>query len=386
MAAVEEITMLSEVKTILCDQGFDGIGSCVQILVNEAMRIERSQVLAAQPYERCEARKGYANGYKDKRVRSRVGELHLRVPQVRGDVQFYPSSLERGVRSERALKAAVAEMYVKGVSTRRVTKVVERLCGLSVSSADVSRATALLDEELEKWRTRPLGLVPHLILDARYEKVRIDGCVVSASLLVATGVLPTGHRTVLGVSVSLSEAEVHWREFLGQLLNRGLHGVQSVTTDDHAGLTKAIVAVLPGIKWQRCQFHLQQNAQAFVPKVAMREGVASDIRDIFNAPDHDEAMRLLGKTCDKYKKSASNLAKWMEENIPQGMTAFTMEKQLRKKLRTTNGVERVNKELARRTKVVGLFPNQESLLRLASAILMEISEEWETGRRYVKMD
>ncbi len=385
MTAVTETTMLSQVSTILEDNGFSGVPACVEILLNEAMRIERSHALGAQPWERTDNRRGYANGYKPKTMRSRIGSMTFEVPQVRGDVEFYPSALERGIRSERALKVAIAEMYIKGVSTRRVTKVVEKMCGLSVSSSEVSRATALLDKELELWRTRPLGQVPHLILDARYEKVRIDGCVRSAALLVVTGILPDGHRSVLGVSVSLSEAEVHWRKLLLQLVERGLHGVVSVTADEHAGLNKALEAVLPGIKKQRCQFHLQRNAQGYVPKVSMREEVASDIRDVFNAPDRHEADRLLRLKCEKYRPKASKLAEWMEDALPQGLTIYGLPKPLWKKLRTSNGIERVNRELYRRTKVAGLFPNTESLLRLASAILMEISEEWETGKRYVRM-
>jgi len=385
MSAITETTMLAEVAAILEEHGFEGLPACVEILVNQAMLKERSQALGAQPYERNDARRGYANGFKPKTVRSRLGALTFSVPQVRGDVEFYPSALEKGNRSERALKLAVAEMYITGVSTRRVTKVVEELCGLSVSSTEVSRAAALLDDELEKWRSRPLACVPHLILDARYEKVRIDGSVVSASLLVATGILPDGHRSILGVSVSLSEAEVHWREFLQQLQQRGLHGVISVTSDDHAGLNKALDAVFPGVSRQRCQCHLQQNAQAYVPKKAMREEVASDIRDIFNAPERNEADRQLRLKVEKYREKASKLAEWMEVAIPQGLTVYELPRPLWKKLRTTNGVERLNRELLRRTRVAGLFPNTDSLLRLASAILMEISEEWETGKRYVNM-
>lgn len=259
------------------------------------------------------------------------------------------------------------------------------MCGLQISSSDVSRASALLDEELNKWRNRPLGTIKYLILDARYEKVRIDGSVVSAAVLIATGVQPDGHRSVLGVSVSLSEAEVHWRSFLTSLMERGMHGVVCVTADDHSGLTAALNAVLPGVKRQRCQFHLQQNAGHYVPKVSMREEVAASIRAVFNAPDKTEANRLLQQAIVKYKKKASQLAEWMDINIPQGLTVFDLPEKVRKKLRTTNGVERLNRELARRTKIAGLFPNTDSLLRLSSALLMEISEEWETGKAYIKL-
>ncbi len=385
MAALTETTFLHDVVGIIEQQGFDGIGRCVEILVNEAMRIERCRALGAEHYERTDNRTGYANGFKPKTVNTRSGPLTFEVPQVRGDVEFYPSALTRGVRSERALKLAVAEMYVKGISTRRVTKVVERLCGLSVSSTEVSRAAALLDEQLAQWRERPLGVVSYLILDARYEKVRIDGAVVSAAVLTATGVLPDGHRTVLGVSVSLSEAEVHWRAFLQGLLGRGMHGVECVTSDDHSGLTAALRAVLPGVKWQRCQFHLQQNAGHHVPKVAMREEVAASIRAVFNAPDEHEAKRQLELAIKKYEKSAPQLVEWMETAVPEGLTVFKLPPKVRVKLRTSNSAERLNREIARRTKVATLFPNTDSLLRLVSAILAEISEEWETGKRYMTL-
>jgi transposase-like protein len=203
-------------------------------------------------------------------------------------------------------------------------------------------------------------------------------------VLVAVGVRPDGRRSVLGVSVALSEAEVHWREFLASLMERGMHGVLCVTADDHKGLNAALTAQLPGVLRQRCQFHLQLNAQAYVPKVNMRATVAADIRTIFNAPDLKEAQRFLALTISKYKKTAPQLSKWMEDAIPQGLTVFSLPGHVQKKLRTSNGLERLNKEIARRTRVAGLFPNTESLLRLASAILMEISEEWETGKIYFK--
>jgi transposase-like protein len=355
------------------------------ILVNEAMKIERANVLKAAAYERTPDRTGYANGYKDKQVKSRLGNLGLQIPQVRGGVEFYPSALEKGERSERALKLSMAQMYIEGVTTRKVSSVLETLCGLRFSSSDVSRATALLDEELEKWRTRPLGKVPYLIVDARYEKVRMNGSVVSCAVLIATGVLADGKRSVLGVSVSMSEAEVHWREFLLSLKMRGLHGVELITSDDHSGLRRALPSALPGVLWQRCQVHLQRNAAAYIPRVELREEVASDIRNIFNAPDREEAERLLGKTVEKYKEKTGRLAVWMEENLPDGFAVFVLPAHHRRRLRTTNLVERQNREIKRRTRVSGLFSNETSLLRLVSAILMEVSEEWESAdKAYLK--
>ena len=199
---------------------------------------------------------------------------------MEGGEHFYPQSLEKGQRSERALRLAVAEMYVQGVSTRRVVEITRELCGLDVSSTDVSRAAALLDQELEQWRTRPLGRFEYLVLDARYEKVRHGGCVRDCALLTAIGIDEAGKRSVLGTSVSLSEAEVHWREFLASLQERGLHGVELVVSDDHKGLRAALTARFAGVTWQRCQFHLQQNAQAYVPRKALRRQVVQYARRV----------------------------------------------------------------------------------------------------------
>ena len=377
---------IEQIMEIIIEQGFGGMDQAMTILMNEAMKIERSGVLQANAYERTLNRQGYANGYKPKHVKSRLGNLSLQIPQVRDGVDFYPSALEKGERSERALKLAMAEMYIKGVTTRKVSGVLEKMCGLTFSSADVSRATALLDKELELWRKRTIGEVAYLMLDARYEKVRIDGSVVSSAVFVATAVLADGRRSVLGTSVSMSEAEVHWRNFLLNLKQRGMYGVRLVTSDNHSGLKAALKSSMSGIPWQRCQVHLQRNAVAYVPKVDMREEVASDIRSIFNAPDRAEADRLLMKAVDKYSKTASRLAVWLEDNIPEGLTVFAMPEKHRRRLRTTNMVERQNREIKRRTRVSGLFPNEASLLRLVSAILMEVSEEWESAdKAYLKL-
>jgi transposase-like protein len=371
-----------EILELLADYGFDGMAQAMQILLNEAMKLERSQVLGAQPYERTLERRGYANGYKPKTLETRVGRLELAVPQARG-VPFYPTALERGTRSERALKLAVAEMYLQGVSTRKVSAVMEELCGREVTSMQVSRAVAALDDELAKWRDRPLGEIPYLQLDARYEKVRVGGTVVSCSLLVAVGVAPDGHRTILGVSVSLSEAEVHWRDFLAGLQARGLHGVRLVTSDDHAGLRAALQARLPGVKWQRCQFHLAKNLFDHLPPNVPQEEASADLRAVFNAPNRAEADRLLEFMVSKYAPTAKKLAAWLEENVPQGLTVFDFPAEHRRRLRTNNGLERLNREIKRRTRVASIFPNEPSLLRLATAVLMEIDDEWQTEKRYL---
>ncbi len=376
-------TMEALVATI-SEKGFEGMGEAIQILMNEAMKIERNRFLGVMPYERNPKREGYANGYKDKTVKTRIGQINLQVPQVR-ECDFYPQSLEKGMRSERALRLALAEMYVQGVSTKRVKEVTSILCGYEVSSSEVSRASKLMDEEQEKWRNRPLGAFKYMVLDALYEKERSDGCVIDAAALIAYGVNMKGQREILGISVSLSEHELHWRNFLESLVARGLHGLEMITSDAHLGLKAARQAVFPSVPWQRCQFHLQQNASAHVSKKSKKAEITNDIRNIFNAPDLKEAERLLSNTIDKYKNSESKLAYWMEGNISEAFTVFKIPSKHQKKLRTSNMAERINKEIRRRTRVVGIFPNSQSCLRLITAILLEISDDWVTGPAYLDM-
>ena len=261
---------------------------------------------------------------------------------------------------------AVAEMYVQGFSTRRVAEITRELCGLDVSSTDVSRAAELLDTELEQWRTRPLGRFEYLVLDARYEKVRHGGSVRDCALLTAIGIDEQGKRAVLGTSVSLSEAEVHWREFLASLQDRGLHGIELITSDDHKGLRAALKARFAGVTWQRCQFHLQQNAQSYVPRKALRRKAAEGLRGIFNATDRHDADRKLGEFLKEWRKPAPKLAAWAEESIPEGLVVFGLDltESQRKRLRTTNSLENLNQQIKRRTAVARLFPNEASLLRL----------------------
>ena len=377
-------TLPEEILEQIAAEGLDTLPELIRILINEAMRLEREQHLGVGPYERSPERKGQANGYKPKMVKTRVGEIQFEVPQVRQG-QFYPEALEKGLRSERALTLALAEMYVQGVSTRRVAAITEQLCGTAVTSMQVSRATEKLDEVLAAWRNRPLGERVYLYLDARYEKVRMDGQLRDAAILIASGVGQDGKRRILGVSVSLSEAEQHWRLFLEGLVERGLQGVQLVISDDHYGLRKARQAVFTGIPWQRCQFHLQQNASQYVPRKRMQAEVAADIRAVFNAPGRQQAEQYLSQIVSKYAKVASELADWMETAIPEGLTVFDFPETHRRRIRTSNMLERVNQEIKRRTRVVRIFPNQSSCLRRVSAILMEIDEDWETGRIYLNI-
>jgi transposase-like protein len=322
----------------IAEQGLDILPELVRIVINTAMQAEREAYLGAAAYERAETRRGHANGYKPKTVTTRVGPVTFDVPQVRQG-GFYPEALERGMRTERALLTTLAEMYVQGVSTRKVAAITEQLYGTTISSAQVSRATALLDEELSAWRNRALGRCPFLFLDARYEKVRQSGQVRDAAVLLAVGVNSQGKREVLG-----------------------------------------------GVPWQSCQFHLQQNAQAYVPRQALKAEVAADIRAIFNATDRPAAETVLAQTVAKYASTAPMLAEWLEDNILEGLAVFAWSPHQRRLLRTVNGLERLNREIARRTRVAVLFPNEAACLPLTTAIVMEVSEEWQTGRVYLRLD
>ena len=355
-----------------------------------AMQIERERFLRAGPYERTAERQGYANGYKPKRIDTPAGTVTVNVPKTAGHdgTPFYPQSLERGRRSVRAVMLAVAEMYIKGVSTREVETVMREFGIESLSSSQVSRAAKLLDEELDAWRNRPLGQFQYLFLDARYEKVRRGGIVRDAAILSAIGIGPDERRQVLGVSVALSEAEVHWRTFLENLHARGMCGVEYVVSDDHAGLRAARRAVLGGAKWQRCQFHLAQNAVHHSPNVAIRKRIGAELRAVWNANTLAKAETALAELVTAYQENAPKLAAWLEQNVPEGLVVFSLPEHHRRRLRTSNPMERsVQQELKRRTVKVRVFPNEDALERLVSAVLVEIDDKWAADTKaYIKWE
>ena len=376
------IEIIHELIEQLGRQGLHAFSDVLSRLFNEMMKAEREHALQAAPYERTESRKGHANGFKDKKIQTRFGQLELQVPQTRG-IAFYPQCLEKGERSERALKLAIAEMYVQGVSTRRIAPIARELCGFELSSTQVSRLSTLLDEELEKFRNRPLGRIIYLYLDADYQKVRHDGQVRDLAVLKAVGVNEEGKREVLGISCSLSEAEVHWRKFLEQLLGRGLKGVEMIISDDHAGLRAAIRTTLPSVPWQRCTFHLAQNAQHYVPNIGMRAEIGQAVRDVYQALSRQEAEQRMKEAVVKYEKRAPKFSRWFEENGLEGMAFYSRPRGHWKKVRTVNVVERVNEEVKRRTRVARLFPNEASCERLVTAVIAEIHDEWAVGKKYL---
>jgi transposase-like protein len=374
--------LFHQIVNHISTEGSDAFAESLRLLLNHAMEIERSKALGAAPHQRTPARKGYANGFKAKTLQTRLGELTVKVPQVRGDVDFYPSALERGQRTERALTLAIAEMYVQGVSTRRVSAILSELAGtLEISSTQVSRAAAQLDEQLQLWRNRPLHDIayPYLILDARYEKVRRDGAVVDCAVLLAIGIDASGQRSILGVSTALSEAQTHWNDFLGSLQERGLQGTTFIVSDDHPGLGAARIARFPAVLWQRCQFHLQQNALSYVPKLTLRPKVAAELREILQAQSLGQANAQLDLMVSKYRKSAPELSAWLEKNVPESLAVFSLPKEHRTRLRTSNAAERLSQEIKRRTRIVRVFPHTKSLLRLVSALLLDISDDWESS-------
>jgi putative transposase len=379
--------IVDELMEQLIEQGPGGMAVVFARLFNLAMRFERENYLGARHYERTDERRGYANGVKPKRIDTQAGTLIVDVPKTAGtDEPFYPRSLERGTRSSRALMLAVAEMYVKGVSTRDVADILDKFGIDGLSSSQVSRASKLLDHDLQQWRDRPLGEVWYLILDARHEKVRIDGIVRDATILSAIGIGPDCRRSLLGVSIALSEAEVHWRGFLDGLVRRGLRGVRFITSDDHAGLGAARRAVFGGVTWQRCQFHLAQNAIHHAPSQAIRGVIGAELRAVWNAKDLDCASAELRLLVQRYAKTAPGLAQWLEHNIPEGLAVFSLPGQHRLKMRTSNPIERtVQQEIKRRTVKVRVFPSVEALLRLVSAVLVEIDETWAASTQpYIK--
>ena len=382
-----EATLQDQLLKILFAEGLgEGLANIAQLLMNAAMLIERENHIGAGPYQRGVERNGHANGFKPRTFQTAIGALQLAVPQVRNsDTPFRTSLLEKGSRSDRALKSAIATLYVQGVSTRRVTKVMEELCGFEVSSGQVSNLNKQLDEEFAKWRARPLPEIQYLILDATYYKVRIDGTVRDCATLKAIGIRrDDGKRMILGVSCTLSEAEIHWREFLVALKQRGIGIPDLIVSDAHTGLKAALRATCNASPWQRCQFHLQQNAGHLITKQELKSVIASQIAAIFNAESRAHAEERLRVLLETWREKQPKLVAWAEENLPEGFTVFDLPEAHRRKLRTSNACEALNSQIKRRTRVVGLFPSEESLQRLVTAVLVEISDAWESGKSYLK--
>jgi putative transposase len=357
----------------------------VEQVVQQVLEAEMEETLGAQKSERTPNRVGYRSGYYGRTFVTRVGKLELRVPQDRQG-RFRTEVFERYQRSEKALVGALAEMYVQGVSTRKVKEVTEQLCGHEFSASTVSRINQQLDEDLSKFANRKLEEeYPYLILDARYEKVREDGVIRSQAVQVAIGINQDGRRCVLGVELANRESTTSWRDFLGKLRQRGLRGVEFVATDDHAGLKQAVIEVLPEAAWQRCYVHFLRNALDYLPRKA-NDDCLVELRWLYDRHDLEQARQDLAAWLLKWQPKYPKMCAWVEANIEETFTFYRLPAEHHKHMKSTNMLERINEELKRRTLVVRIFPNAASCLRLVRALAAEIHEDWIEATRYLNME
>ena len=352
--------------------------------LQEVLEGEMTEFLGAAPSERSETRSGYRAGYYHRGLVTRIGKLELRVPRDRSG-EFSTALFERYARSEKALVAALAEMYVQGVSTRKVKAITEELCGHSFSASAISAINKSLDEALERFASRQLEeAYPYVILDARYEKVREDGVIRSMAVQIAIGINWEGQRQVLAVETANRESQSSWKDFLLRLKERGLTGVEFVVSDDHAGLKKAISEVLCEAAWQRCYVHFLRNALDYLPRKA-DDDCLQELRWIYDRRDLQEANRDLAAWITKWQGKYPKLVDWAESNIGETLSFYRLPRAHHKHLKSTNMLERLNEEIKRRTRVVRIFPNTESCLRLIRALCVETHETWLEDNRYLNM-
>jgi putative transposase len=362
----------------------DFLKPIVQEVVQQVLEAEMREAVEAERYERTGARKSYRSGYYRRGLITRVGRLELRVPQDR-EGRFSTELFGRYQRSEQALVAALAEMYVQGVSTRKVKAVTEELCGHEFSASTVSEINKGLDEKLAAFASRKLEEeYPYLIMDARYEKVREAGIIRSRAVLIAIGISWDGRREVLAVELANRESESSWRDFLLDLKARGLSGVEFIVTDDHAGLRRAIQELLPEAAWQRCYVHFLRNALDYLPRKA-DDDCLTELRWIYDRQNIDEAHRDLAAWLKKWQEKYPKLCDWVEANIEETLTFYRLPRQHHKHMKSTNMLERLNEEIKRRTHVVRIFPHEASCLRLIRALAAEIHEDWIEATRYLNM-
>ena len=365
----------------------DVLKELVQTMVQQALEAEVSRHLGAEPYERASGRQGHRNGFKPRTMKTRLGELEFAVPQVR-EGGFRPTLFERYQRTEKALLMTLQEMYVKGVSTREVNDVLEAMGGFSVSPGLVSRAAAELDEQVRKWRERPLGAheYPYLIVDARYEKVRRGGRIESSAVLVVCGIDEQGRRDVLGYWLGDSESEATWSEAFLELKARGLRGVELVVSDAHGGIRKALARHMQGTVWQRCQVHLMRE---LLNKAAWqdRKELAADLRAIYASEEKEQCLAAAEAVAAKWEQRLGKMSRALREGVEDTLAVLAWPKEHRRRLRTTNMIERRNREFRKRTRKVSIFPNEGSAVRLFGAMCLELSEQWQgEEKRYLNME
>jgi putative transposase len=363
----------------------DSFKELLREVLQEVLEQEMTDALGAEKGARSPGRLGYRSGYYGRGLVTRVGKLELRIPQDRQG-HFSTQIFERYQRSEKALVSALAEMYIQGVSTRKVKAITEELCGHAFSASAISAVNKTLDESLERFAKRPLEEVyPYLVLDARYEKVRQDGVIRSQAVQIAIGINHEGRRQILAVELANRESQTSWKDVLLELKSRGLRGVEFVVSDDHPGLKRAIAEVIPEAVWQRCYVHFLRNALDHLPRKAV-DDCLQELRWLYDRRDLAEAQKDLAQWLERWGQKYPKLCEWVEENIGETFTFYRLPLQHHKHMKSTNMLERLNEEIKRRTRVVRIFPNEASCLRLIRALAAETHEDWLEASRYLNMD
>lgn len=363
----------------------DSFRELLREVLQEVLEQEMTEAIGAEKGERSPGRLGYRSGYYGRALVTRVGKLELRIPQDRQG-HFSTQIFERYQRSEKALVSALAEMYIQGVSTRKVKAITEELCGHAFSASAISAVNKTLDESLERFAKRPLEEdYPYLVLDARYEKVRQDGVIRSQAVQIAIGINDEGRRQVLAVELANRESQTSWKDVLLELKSRGLRGVEFVVSDDHAGLKRAIAEVIPEAVWQRCYVHFLRNALDHLPRKAV-DDCRQELRWLYDRRDLSEAQKDLTQWLERWGTRYPKLCEWVEENIGETFSFYRLPLQHHKHLKSTNMLERFNEEIKRRTRVARIFPNEASCLRLIRALAVETHEGWLEASRYLNMD
>lgn len=384
MATIEIELDDEKIRDLL--QSDRGMAALLEPVLNQLLQAEMTEHLQAKPRERTAERRGWRNGSYERRLTTRVGTIELEVPRDR-EGTFQTNLFERYQRSEKALVLALMQMVVQGVSTRRVKRITTELCGREFSRQTVSRLAEGLNEQVTAWAERPLDgrAYPFLVLDAMQVKVRRQGAVRSTTVLLAVGISEAGQREILGLDVAFGETGEAWRRFIQRLKSRGLSGVELVTSDAHEGLRQALEAAFPGLVWQRCQAHFRRNVMDHTPR-ACRDQMHEVLDRILTAPSPERAREALGGACAELEGRADKALQVLESGWEEATAVLALPAKYRRRLRTTNMVERFIEEVRRREKVVRIFPNEASVYRLIGALCAERHEEWSTGRRYLKMD
>jgi transposase-like protein len=375
--------LVKEIQKVLLDDS-DFLRVLVQENLQQVVEKEFEEFLQAQPYERTEERQGYRNGSYTRKIKTRVGTIELEVLRDR-DGLFSTELFRRYQRNEQAFVLSMIEMYIQGVSTRKIKKVVEALCGTNVSRSMVSSLAKNLDENITKWHNRKLAKeYPYLVVDARYEDIRTEGVVMGQAVMIVIGISSNGQREILSVDIGNSENEQQWSEVFERLKSRGLDGVQYVVSDNNKGLVKALKRTFQGTSWQRCQVHFIRNFMGKFNRREIKEYVLK-LKDIFAAPDIKQARERKRKLVKELERLKPKVAGWLDMELESCFTVYNLPAEHRKRMRSTNMIERFNQELLRRSRVIRIFPNVESCIRLFATMCMEQSEQWQTGFKYLDM-